>query len=558
MAELDPLTDGVTALLQAAETAARTPQAAATLADARRRLAQPLRVAVAGKVKAGKSTLLNAISATNPQRRSRMPASAPRSSPWYREGEFLSSGDSPIRSPVQGGSFVRRSRDAGRSEVDLGVVAAEVDRLEAKLAEPPPGRAHGHRHAGLSSVSTDVSARTPARWPPLTAAPVSRRRDVPDEARPRERRTLPRGVPRRRARPRHPMDAIGVLARVDEIGSCRLNADARPGDRIAERYQADPRRRRAVPARRPGFRAVGLRGETPREAEYRAARPPRRRPRRGASTACCSPPTGSSAACIRAVRRPGALPPARQARALRGAVRGRARPDGATRATRPLSARSWCATAAFPALRAVLLAQFTPRRADPQGPLGTRGAARRVIDRPASGSPRAGVASGSRRSSRSAHAFVEVRLLTQLRAGTVDLADRPASLSWSGCSARSATTRASRLGLPADTPPAQLCAAAARGRPRTMAAPRCPPVARREGMPSTPTRVVVRSLEGAALLSNCDARSGLTRSVRAARSSNASSLAPPPNAARVRSPSPAPALRGPDRGSASASSTPGR
>ncbi len=49
----EPLTAAVADLLQAAESSATTPAAAGALAAARRRLEEPLRVAIAGKVKAG-------------------------------------------------------------------------------------------------------------------------------------------------------------------------------------------------------------------------------------------------------------------------------------------------------------------------------------------------------------------------------------------------------------------------------------------------------------------------------------------------------------------------
>ena len=57
----DPLVDNLGALLDRAVSRARTDDARARLRDARVRLTGPLRLAIAGKVKAGKSTLLNAI-----------------------------------------------------------------------------------------------------------------------------------------------------------------------------------------------------------------------------------------------------------------------------------------------------------------------------------------------------------------------------------------------------------------------------------------------------------------------------------------------------------------
>ena len=61
----DPLVDNLGALLDRAVSSAVSDEARARLVDARERLTGPLRLAIAGKVKAGKSTLLNA----HPRRR---------------------------------------------------------------------------------------------------------------------------------------------------------------------------------------------------------------------------------------------------------------------------------------------------------------------------------------------------------------------------------------------------------------------------------------------------------------------------------------------------------
>src|SRR4051812_34280101 len=57
----DPLTSAVGDLLRAAAAQATTPAAHADLTELSARLTGPLRVAIAGKIKAGKSTLLNAL-----------------------------------------------------------------------------------------------------------------------------------------------------------------------------------------------------------------------------------------------------------------------------------------------------------------------------------------------------------------------------------------------------------------------------------------------------------------------------------------------------------------
>src|SRR5262249_62095843 len=57
----DDLVSSVEELLAAATASARTPDVADRLREISARLRGPLRVAIAGKVKAGKSTLLNAL-----------------------------------------------------------------------------------------------------------------------------------------------------------------------------------------------------------------------------------------------------------------------------------------------------------------------------------------------------------------------------------------------------------------------------------------------------------------------------------------------------------------
>ena len=56
-----PLVDRVRSLIQRAASTASNPDSKQRLQGLAQRLDEPLRVAIAGKVKAGKSTLLNAL-----------------------------------------------------------------------------------------------------------------------------------------------------------------------------------------------------------------------------------------------------------------------------------------------------------------------------------------------------------------------------------------------------------------------------------------------------------------------------------------------------------------
>jgi hypothetical protein len=74
-----------------------------------------------------------------------------------------------------------------------------------------------------------------------------------------------------------PMNSVGVLSRADEIGSCRLDA-LQVAERIAERYEADPRLRRLCPIIIPVDGLLASASTTLREAEFamlaRVARAP--------------------------------------------------------------------------------------------------------------------------------------------------------------------------------------------------------------------------------------------------------------------------------------------
>ena len=64
-----------------------------------------------------------------------------------------------------------------------------------------------------------------------------------------------------------PMNSIGVLSRADEIGSCRLDA-MEVADRIAQRYERDPRIRRLCPVIVPVDGLLAHASVTLREREF--------------------------------------------------------------------------------------------------------------------------------------------------------------------------------------------------------------------------------------------------------------------------------------------------
>lgn len=254
----------VSALLDRACVVYGATAAAAMLHDARRRLDGPLRVAIAGKVKAGKSTLLNALVG-----QPLAPTDAgecTRIVTWYRDGltyrVMLHPADgAPVPVPFH--------RTEGALVVRLdGHDPAAVDRLEVEWPSPRLRTMTLIDTPGIGSLSTDVSARTEALLTPadrpgdadavcylmrhLHASDAGFLESFHDDA--------ARGTP---------LNAVGVLSRADEVGAGRLNALA-VAERIARRYRRDPRVRRLCQTVLPVAGLLAETAATLRQDEYAA------------------------------------------------------------------------------------------------------------------------------------------------------------------------------------------------------------------------------------------------------------------------------------------------
>lgn len=213
-----------------------------TLRSAADRLDEPLRVAIAGRVKAGKSTLLNALvgeplAPTDARECTRVVT-------WYRNG--ISYG-ATIHLLDGGTASATIRRADGSVEVDLGPVAVEdIERLVIDWPAAPLRQVTLVDTPGIASIRQEISARTnrfllPGEEDePLMPADaviyLLRHVHAADSS------FLEAFTDQSMARAT-PANAIGVLSRADEVGGGGLDAMV-GARRVAERYRTDHELRR--------------------------------------------------------------------------------------------------------------------------------------------------------------------------------------------------------------------------------------------------------------------------------------------------------------------------
>lgn len=212
------------------------PRAADALRHQLARLDEPLRVAIAGKIKAGKSTLLNAlvgeaIAPTDAGECTRVVT-------WYRDGLSPKIVMYPKDNPPTPLPIVRHD---GALEIDLaGVPAERVDRLVVDWPAQSLRAMTLIDTPGIASLSTENSKRTLTFLDPEDDTPTEadaviylmRHLHVADA----EFLTSfqDHGMVRANA-----VNTVAVISRADEIGGGRVDAmmSARA---IASRYRAEP------------------------------------------------------------------------------------------------------------------------------------------------------------------------------------------------------------------------------------------------------------------------------------------------------------------------------
>lgn len=230
-----PILDDAAALVRdASELYADDPAALEVLSDLDRRLREPLRLAVAGMVKAGKSTLLNAM--LGEQLAPTDAGECTRVVTWYRYSATPMVTIHPHSGPARRMAI---RREDGRLVLDLGDTPAEevawIDvgwpstGLRSLILIDTPG---------IASLSRDVSARSTSFLVPdtepssadaivylmrhLHASDVKFLESFRDTA----------------AGGSQTVNAVAVLSRADEIGSGRIDSMLSAG-KVARRYERD-------------------------------------------------------------------------------------------------------------------------------------------------------------------------------------------------------------------------------------------------------------------------------------------------------------------------------
>lgn len=270
----DLLTNSILALVDDARPRAIDATVAAQLDEVRDRVAGPLRLAIAGRVKAGKSTLMNAM--LGEELAPTDAGECTRIVTWYRQSHRPYAKVFPHAGPAIERPY---RREDGALQVDLGDLS--VDRIDHLEIGWPTSKLQALTlidTPGIASISADVSARAhralaadDGRVPVADAVLYLLRHTHANDLRFLESfhdDELAQGTP---------INAVGVLSRADEIGSCRRDA-MDVAQRVASRYAKDPRLRRLCPVIVPVNGLLGFAAATLRESEYASLLPLSRSP----------------------------------------------------------------------------------------------------------------------------------------------------------------------------------------------------------------------------------------------------------------------------------------
>ncbi len=260
-------------LRQAIETYDGTAEAT-VLRDLLDRLDSSLRVAIAGKVKAGKSTLLNAL--VGEEIAPTDAGECTKIVTWYRDGPTPRATLHPYHGGLR--QLVPR-RVGGALFLDLGGTApSEVERLVVDWPSQSLRAMTLIDTPGIASVSGELSARAQSFLAPEdTPAQADAVLYLMRHLHATDVRFLESFHDDDQARAT-PVNAIAVLSRADEIGAGRVDAMF-SAKRIAKRYRSDPHVRQLCQTVVPVAGLLAQAGMTLREAEYAALATLARAPR---------------------------------------------------------------------------------------------------------------------------------------------------------------------------------------------------------------------------------------------------------------------------------------
>ncbi|MGW4210076.1 dynamin family protein [Lentzea sp. NPDC004789] len=466
------ITDEVRRVLSLAVDACRDqPRAAAFLRGQLDRLDAPLRVAIAGRVKAGKSTLLNALVGD-----SLAPTDAgecTRVVTWYQDGRsprvvLHPVAGSPVSLPV-----VRRD---GALSMNLGTAAV------SRLVVDWPSQSLRHTTLidtpGIASLTTQNSARavrflTPDDETPTEAdAVVYLMKHLHSADASFLESFRDQGVARAAA-----VNTVAVISRADEIAGGRVDAmiSARS---IAARYRAAPELHGLAQNVVAVAGLVAVAGRTLTQAEFVALSALAAEPRESLESALLSADRFASGSAQRAalLRRFGVFGIRLSVTLIRQGVRSQA-----------ALADELVARSGLRDLQRVLQVQFSERR-----DLLKARSALLALDRVVRASGGGRLAGEVERIFAATHEFTELRLLSALRSGVVSLptpmvAEAERLLGDSGIAA------AVRLGLPPDAAAGEVRQSAFAALRRWQAHAENPMLGRKS---ADACRVLVRTCEG--------------------------------------------------------------